>query len=116
MALAGAERIFKLMDEVPEDDNGEVTLVNARYTDGKLEEADHRTELWAWKVPQADGGFHYEELKGEVRFYDVDFGYTEEKIVLHNITLYAEPGQKVAFGRRYRRRKNNDHQSDQSIL
>ena len=97
MALAGAERIFKLMDEVSEDDNGEVTLVNARYTDGKLEEADHRTELWAWKVPQADGGFHYEELKGEVRFYDVDFGYTEEKIVLHNITLYAEPGQKVAF-------------------
>lgn len=97
MALAGAERIFKLMDEVSEDDNGEVTLVNARYKDGKLEEADHRTELWAWKVPQADGGFHYEELKGEVRFYDVDFGYTEEKIVLHNITLYAEPGQKVAF-------------------
>ncbi|WP_418746329.1 ABC transporter ATP-binding protein [Frisingicoccus sp.] len=97
MALAGAERIFKLMDEVSEDDNGEVTLVNARYTDGKLEEADHRTELWAWKVPQADGGFHYEELKGEVRFYDVDFGYTGEKIVLHNITLYAEPGQKVAF-------------------
>lgn len=62
-----------------------------------MEEVEHRTELWAWKVPNSDGTFRYEELKGEVRFYDVDFGYTEEKIVLHNITLYAEPGQKVAF-------------------
>lgn len=97
MALAGAERIFKLMDEVSEEDNGEVTLVNVRYKNGELEEVEHRTELWAWKVPNDDGSFRYEELKGEVRFYDVDFGYTEEKIVLHNITLYAEPGQKVAF-------------------
>ena len=97
MALAGAERIFKLMDEVSEEDDGEVTLVNVRYKNGELEEVDRRTELWAWKVPNGDGSFRYEELKGEVRFYDVDFGYTEEKIVLHNITLYAEPGQKVAF-------------------
>lgn len=97
MALAGAERIFKLMDEVSEEDDGEVTLVNVRYKNGELEEVEHRTELWAWKVPNSDGTFRYEELKGEVRFYDVDFGYTEEKIVLHNITLYAEPGQKVAF-------------------
>ena len=97
MALAGAERIFKLLDEVSEEDDGEVTLVNVRYKNGELEEVEHRTELWAWKVPNRDGTFRYEELKGEVRFYDVDFGYTEEKIVLHNITLYAEPGQKVAF-------------------
>ena len=97
MALAGAERICKLMDEVSEEDDGEVTLVNVRYSNGELEEVEHRTELWAWKVPNSDGTFRYEELKGEVRFYDVDFGYTEEKIVLHNITLYAEPGQKVAF-------------------
>lgn len=97
MALAGAERIFKLMDEAPEEDNGEVTLVNVRYKNGELEEVGYRTELWAWKVPNDDGTFRYEELKGEVRFYDVDFGYTEDKIVLHNISLYAEPGQKVAF-------------------
>ena len=97
MALAGADRIFKLMDEVSEEDDGEVTLVNVRYKNDELEEVDRRTELWAWKVPNGDGSFRYEELKGEVRFYDVDFGYTEEKIVLHNITLYAEPGQKVAF-------------------
>lgn len=97
MALAGAERIFELMDEEPETDEGNVTLVNVTYKNGELEEVDYRTELWAWKVPQEDGGCHYEELKGEVRFYDVDFGYTPEKIVLHNISLYAEPGQKVAF-------------------
>lgn len=97
MAMAGAERIFTLMDEESESDEGDVTLVNVTYKNGEMEEVDYRTELWAWKVPQEDGGFHYEELKGEVRFFDVDFGYTEEKIVLHDITLYAEPGQKVAF-------------------
>ena len=97
MALAGAERIFDLMDEEPEVDDGDVTLVNVTYKNSVLEEVNYRTELWAWKVPQKDGSFHYEELKGEVRFYDVDFGYTPEKIVLHNISLYAEPGQKVAF-------------------
>ena len=97
MALAGAERIFKLMDESSETDEGTVTLVNARYKNGKLEETDHRTSLWAWKSPQPDGSFTYTELQGDVRFHDVDFGYTEDKIVLHDITLYAEPGQKVAF-------------------
>ena len=97
MALAGAERIFKLMDEMPETDEGEVTLVNITYKNGTFEEVDYNTELWAWKIPQPDGTFKYTELRGEVRFYDVDFGYTDEKIVLHDITLYAEPGQKVAF-------------------
>ena len=97
MAMAGAERIFNLMDEKQETDEGNVTLVNVTYKNGHMEEVDYRTELWAWKVPQEDGSFHYEELKGEVRFYDVDFGYTKEKMVLHDITLYAEPGQKVAF-------------------
>ncbi|NCD02934.1 MAG: ABC transporter ATP-binding protein [Clostridia bacterium] len=97
MALAGAERIFKLMDETSETDDGFVTLVNARYIDGKLEETDHRTGIWAWKCPQKDGAATYTELKGDVRFHDVDFGYNENKIVLHNITLYAEPGEKVAF-------------------
>ncbi|MDD3221919.1 MAG: ABC transporter ATP-binding protein [Lachnospiraceae bacterium] len=97
MALAGAERIFKLMDETFETDDGFVTLVNARYIDGKLEETDHRTGIWAWKCPQKDGAATYTELKGDVRFHDVDFGYNENKIVLHNITLYAEPGEKVAF-------------------
>lgn len=97
MALAGAERIFKLMDESSETDEGTVSLVNARYKNGKLEETDHRTSLWAWKSPQPDGSFTYTELQGDVRFHDVDFGYTEDKIVLHDITLYAEPGQKVAF-------------------
>ena len=97
MAMAGAERIFNLMDEKPEEDEGDVTLVNVKVDNGVLEEVDEHTEHWAWKVPQEDGGFHYEELKGEVRFFDVDFGYTEEKLVLHNIKLYAEPGQKVAF-------------------
>lgn len=97
MALAGAERIFKLMDETSETDDGFVTLANARYIDSKLEETDHRTGIWAWKCPQKDGPATYTELKGDVRFHDVDFGYNENKIVLHNITLYAEPGEKVAF-------------------
>ena len=97
MAMAGAERIFNLMDEKSEEDHGDVTLVNVTYKNGVLEEVDYHTEQWAWKVPQEDGSFHYEELKGEVRFFDVDFGYNEEKMVLHDITLYAEPGQKVAF-------------------
>lgn len=97
MALAGAERIFDLMDEEPEKDGGYVTLVNARYIDGSLTEADERTGLWAWKHPHEDGTVTYTELTGRVEFYDVDFGYVEEKIVLHDITIYAEPGQKVAF-------------------
>ena len=98
MALAGAERIFKLMDEEPEVDEGYVTLVNAKYDEnGELTESKERTGLWAWKHPHGDGTLTYTKMSGEVRFYDVDFGYNEEKIVLHNISLYAEPGQKVAF-------------------
>ena len=98
MALAGAERIFKLMDEEPEVDEGYVTLVNAKYDkNGELTESKERTGLWAWKHPHGDGTLTYTKMRGEVRFYDVDFGYNEEKIVLHNISLYAEPGQKVAF-------------------
>lgn len=97
MALAGAERIFNLLDEKSETDEGYVTLVNAKREDGVLVETKERTELWAWKHPHSDGTVTYTELKGEVRFYDVDFGYNENKIVLHNISLYAEPGQKVAF-------------------
>ncbi|MHC1723177.1 MAG: ABC transporter ATP-binding protein [Aminipila sp.] len=97
MALAGATRIFNLMDEESETDEGYVTLVNAKYENGILTEAEDRTHIWAWKHPHSDGSITYTELKGEVRFYDVDFGYNEDKIVLHNVSLYAEPGQKVAF-------------------
>ena len=99
MALAGAERIFDLMDEEPETDEGNVTLVNARFDQNdQLVEADGETGLWAWKVPhKEDDGFDYAQLKGEVRFYDVDFGYNPDKIVLHDVSLYAEPGQKIAF-------------------
>ena len=98
MALAGAERIFRLMDEEPEVDEGYVTLVNATYDkNGELTESKERTGMWAWKHPHGDGTLTYTKMRGEVRFYDVDFGYNENKIVLHNISLYAEPGQKVAF-------------------
>lgn len=98
MALAGAERIFKLMDEEPEVDDGYVTLVNAKYDEnGELTETEERTGLWAWKHPHGDGTLTYTKMSGEVRFFDVDFGYNEDKIVLHNISLYAEPGQKIAF-------------------
>ena len=98
MALAGAERIFQHLDEIPEEDHGYVTLVNAeRGADGTLKEADGKTGLWAWKHPHADGTVTYTQLTGDVRMTDVDFGYTPGKIVLHDISLYAEPGQKVAF-------------------
>ncbi len=98
MAMAGAERIFKLMDEVPEVDKGYVTLVNAREENGRLVESKERTGRWAWKhTHQADGSVDYVELKGDVVFDDVDFGYDDKKIVLHNIKLYATPGQKIAF-------------------
>ena len=97
MALAGAERIFKLMDEAVETDDGYVTLVNAKYEGETLVEATERTDIWAWKHPHGDGTVTYTKLTGDVRFYDVDFGYEENKMVLHNITLYAEPGQKAAF-------------------
>ena len=99
MALAGAERIFHMMDEEPEVDEGYVTLVNAKKdADGNITECKERTGLWAWKHPhQADGTVTYTELKGDVRFYDMTFGYTPDHMVLHNLTLYAKPGQKLAF-------------------
>ncbi len=99
MALAGAERIFEMIDEEPEVDDGYVTLVNAKKDEnGNLVECKERTGTWAWKHPhQADGSVTYTELKGDVRFYDMSFGYEEDKIVLHDLTLYAKPGQKLAF-------------------
>ncbi len=98
MALAGAERIFNMIDEAPEVDDGYVTLVNARKdADGNLVECKERTGLWAWKHPHQDGSVTYTQLRGDVRFYDMSFGYTEDKIVLHDLTLYAKPGQKLAF-------------------
>ncbi len=98
MALAGAKRIFELLDEEPEVDNGYVTLVNAREVDGRIVECKERTGMWAWKHPHsADGSVTYTKLQGDVRIVDMDFGYVPEKTVLNNITLYAEPGQKVAF-------------------
>ncbi len=98
MGLAGAERIFEFVDQEPEVDDGYVTLVDIDKKSGKIVETDHHTGSWAWKHPhQADGTVTYTELTGDVRLFDVDFGYNENKTVLHNITLYAEPGQKVAF-------------------
>ncbi len=97
MALAGAERIFRLMDEASETDEGYVTLVNARKENGELTAADARTGLWAWKHPHHDGSVTYTELRGDVVLDDVDFGYTEDKPVLHNVSLFAKPGQKIAF-------------------
>lgn len=98
MALAGAERIFRLLDEKSEEDNGYVMLVNVKKENGKLTETKERTSLWAWKhVHQATGEVEYRELQGALVMDDVDFGYNDEKIVLHNIDLYADPGQKIAF-------------------
>ena len=99
MALAGAARVFALMDEEPEQDHGAVTLVNVKYTqDGALAETTERTNIWAWKEPHADGTYYtYTKLTGDVRFFDVDFAYTPDKPILHDITLYAKPGQKLAF-------------------
>ena len=98
MGMAGAQRIFELMDEEPEVDQGNVTLVNVQeQKDGTLKEVPYRSNVWAWKVPQADGGFHYTRLTGDVRFEHVDFGYVPKKTVLHDISLFAKPGQKVAF-------------------
>ena len=99
MALAGAQRIFNLMDEPSEEDHGTVTLVNVSYDkDGQtLVETREHTNLWAWKVPQADGSFKYVKLAGDVRFDHVDFAYEEGKTILHDISLFAKPGQKLAF-------------------
>ena len=98
MGLAGAQRIINLIDEKPEVDDGYVTLVNATYVNGQLTECAERTGMWAWKHPhKADGSVTYTKLEGDVRLFNVDFGYVPEKIVLHDISLYAKPGQKVAF-------------------
>ncbi len=97
MGLAGADRIFTVLDEAAEEDEGFITLVNAREEDGVLMECAERTGLWAWKQPLADGTVRYTRLAGDVRMQEVDFGYENDKPVLHNITLFAEPGQKVAF-------------------
>ena len=98
MGLAGASRIFEMIDEQPEEDNGYVTLVNAKIDkDGNVSETAEHTGQWAWKHPHADGTLTYTPLRGDVRMTDVDFGYTPDKPVLHNISVYAEPGQKVAF-------------------
>ncbi len=98
MALAGADRVFKLLDEEVETDDGYVTLVNAVNENGVIKESEKRTGLWAWKhYHKADDTTTYEELKGNVVLDDVDFGYTEEKMVLHNIDIFAKPGQKIAF-------------------
>lgn len=98
MALAGCDRIFSLLDEAPETDEGYVTLVNAKEENGKLTETPERTGVWAWKhTHQADGSVDYKKLEGDVVFDDVDFGYVPEKIVLHDVDLFATPGQKIAF-------------------
>ncbi len=98
MGLAGAERIFTMLDEEPEADEGYVTLVNAREADGRLVECTERTGIWAWKHPhRADGTVTYKKVEGDVALTEVDFGYEENKVVLHDISVYAEPGQKVAF-------------------
>lgn len=98
MAMAGTERIFELMDEKPETDDGYVTLVNANIDEnGNITESGKRTGIWAWRHPHHDGTVTYTRLMGDVRLFDVDFGYVPDKIVLHNIDIYAEPGQKIAF-------------------
>ena len=98
MALAGAERVFEMMDEAPETDDGYVTLVNAKYDEnGNLTECDEKTGIWAWKHPHGDGTLTYTKVEGNVVFDQVDFGYNPDKIVLHDISLYANPGQKIAF-------------------
>ncbi len=97
MALAGATRIFELMDEKPETDNGYVTLVDAEIVDGEVREADSHTGIWAWKHPHGDGTLTYTRLTGHIVMENVDFGYTPDKLVLHDVSIYAEPGQKVAL-------------------
>ena len=97
-AAAGAQRVFDLMDQQPEEDQGSVELVNARQSrGGKLEETKERTNVWAWKQPQSDGTVAYTRLEGGVVFENVDYGYNKDKLVLHDISLWAKPGQKIAF-------------------
>ena len=98
MGLAGAERVFELMDESPEEDNGYVTLVNCLVEEnGNISETEKHTGHWAWKHPHSDGTLTYTLLQGDVNMAGVDFGYEENKLVLHDVSVYAKPGQKVAF-------------------
>lgn len=97
MALAGASRIFDFLDEKSEKDSGYVTLVNAKEENGEIQECAKRTDVWAWRHPHGDGSTTYTKMKGKIVFDNVDFGYAENKVILHNITLYAKPGQKVAL-------------------
>lgn len=97
LAMAGAERIFDFMDETPEVDDGYVTLVNIKEEDGKIVETDEHTHRWAWRHPHTDGTLTYTEVRGDIVMEEVDFGYTERKIVLHDVSIYARPGEKVAF-------------------
>lgn len=97
MGLAGARRVFELLDEESEQDEGYVELVNVKKVNGELVECKEKTNMWAWKHPHGDGTLSYTELKGDVRFFDVDFAYNPDKQILHNVSLYAKPGQKVAF-------------------
>ena len=97
MGLAGAKRVFALIDQEPEVDEGYVTLVNAKVENGEIVETSERTGMWAWRHPHQDGSITYTELKGDVQMFNVDFGYTDDKIVLHDVTLYANPGEKIAF-------------------
>lgn len=97
MAVAGGKRIFELMDTEPEIDGGYVTLVNCKKENGNILETEERTGMWAWKYPHHDGRLEYIELKGHIEFTNVDFGYEEDKTILHDVSLYAKPGQKIAF-------------------
>ena len=117
MALAGAKRIFDLLDEKPEVDEGYVTLVNAKEENGVLTESDKRTGRWAWKhFHKAEGTTDYIELKGDMVLEDVDFGYNSNKIVLHDINMYAQPGQKIAFVGSTGAGKNHHHQSSEPFF
>ena len=93
MGLAGARRVFELLDEESEQDEGYVELVNVKKVNGELVECKEKTNMWAWKHPHGDGTLTYTELKGDVRFFDVDFAYNPDKQILHNVSLYAKPGQ-----------------------
>ena len=97
MGLAGATRIFNLLDQESEEDNGYVTLVNVREENGKLVETSERTEKWAWKYPHADGTITLSKMEGDVQLEHVDFAYNPDKMILHDISVFAKPGQKVAF-------------------
>ena len=117
MALAGAERIFKMMDEPSETDEGYVTLINAKYDkDDNLVEANERTGIWAWKHPHHDGTTTYHKLEGDITFTDVDFGYVPGKTVLHDINLYGRPGPEDRLRRLHRRRQDHHHQPYQPLL